>query len=91
MVITKLDEQTLEKVASAGKGIYIRANNAQIGLDTLFDEINKMQKEEIESRVYSEYDDQFQYLFAAGILLLLLEFMILERKNRYLRNIKLFR
>ncbi len=91
VVITKLDEQTLEKVASAGKGIYIRANNAQIGLDTLFDEINKMQKEEIESRVYSEYDDQFQYLFAAGILLLLLEFMILERKNRYLKNIKLFR
>ncbi len=91
VVITKLDEQTLEKVASAGNGIYIRANNAQIGLDTLFDEINKMQKEEMESRVYSEYDDQFQYLFAIGILLLLIEFVILERKNRYLKNIKLFR
>ena len=91
VVITKLDEQTLEKIASAGTGIYIRANNAQIGLDTLFDEINKMQKEEVESRVYSEYDDQFQYLFAVGILLLLFEFVILERKNRYLKNIKLFR
>ena len=91
VVITKLDEQTLEKVASAGNGIYIRANNAQIGLDTLFDEINSMQKEEMESRVYSEYDDQFQYLFAIGILLLLIEFVILERKNRYLKNIKLFR
>ncbi len=91
VVITKLDEQTLEKVASAGKGIYIRANNTQIGLNALFDEINKMQKEELESRVYSEYDDQFQYLFAAGIFLLLLEFVILERKNRYLKNIKLFR
>ena len=91
VVITKLDEQTLEKIASAGNGIYIRANNAQIGLDTLFDEINKMQKEEVESRVYSEYDDQFQFLFAVGILLLLFEFVILERKNRYLKNIKLFR
>jgi Ca-activated chloride channel family protein len=50
-----------------------------------------MQKEEVESRVYSEYDDQFQYLFAIGILLLLIEFVILERKNRYLKNIKLFR
>ena len=90
VVITKLDEQMLEKVAVAGGGIYVRANNAQVGLNTLFDEINKMEKEEMESRIYSEYDDQFQYFFAIGLFLLLLEFVILERKNRYLKNIKLF-
>ena len=90
VVITKLDEQMLEKVAVAGNGIYVRANNAQIGLDTLLDEINKMQKEEMESRVYSEYDDQFQYFFAIGLFLILLEYIILERKNRYLKNIRLF-
>ena len=44
----------------------------------------------MESRVYSEYDDQFQYLFAAGLLLILFEFIILERKNKYLKKIKLF-
>jgi Ca-activated chloride channel homolog len=90
VVITKLNEGVLEEVAAAGKGIYVRANNAQVGLNALFDEINKLQKEEMETLVYSEYDDQFQYLFAAGLLLLLFEFIILERKNRYLRKIKLF-
>ncbi len=90
VVITKLDEQMLEKVAAAGKGIYVRANNAQVGLNTLFDEINKLNKEEMESLVYSEYDDQFQYFFAIGLFLILLEFVILERKNRYLKNIRLF-
>ncbi len=90
VVITKLDEQMLEKVAVAGSGIYVRANNAQIGLNALFDEINKMEKQEMESRVYSEYDDQFQYFFAIGLFLILLEFVILERKNRYLKNIRLF-
>lgn len=90
VVVTKLDEQMLEKVAVAGKGIYVRANNAQIGLNTLFDEINKMQKEEMESRVYSEYDDQFQYFFAIGLFLILLEYVILERKNRFLKNFRLF-
>lgn len=90
VVITKLDENTLEKIAAAGNGIYVRANNAQVGLNALFDEINKMQKEEMETLVYSEYEDQFQYLFAAGLLLLLLEWFILERKNRYLMKIKLF-
>ncbi len=90
VVITKLNEQMLEQIASAGNGIYVRANNAQFGLNALFDEINKMEKAEMESLVYSEYDDQFQYFFAVGLLLILLEFVILERKNRYLKNIRLF-
>lgn len=90
VVVTKLDETTLEEIAAAGKGIYVRANNAQVGLNALFDEINKMEKEEMETLVYSEYDDQFQYFFAIGLFLLLLEFVILERKNRYLMKVNLF-
>jgi len=91
VVITKLNEQMLEQISAAGSGIYIRANNAQVGLNTLFDEINKMEKQEMESRTYSEYDDQFQFFFAIGLFLLLLEFVILERKNKYLKNIHLFK
>ena len=90
VVVTKLNEKMLEQIAAAGEGIYVRANNAQVGLNALFDEINKMEKEEMESRTYSEYDDQFQYFFAIGLFLLLLEFVILERKNKYLKNVKLF-
>jgi Ca-activated chloride channel family protein len=89
-VVTKLNEQMLEQISAAGNGIYVRANNAQVGLNALFDEINKMEKTELESRIYSEYDDQFQYFFAVGLVLLLLEFLILERKNKYLKNINLF-
>jgi Ca-activated chloride channel family protein len=90
VVITKLDEQMLEQIAGAGEGIYVRANNTEIGLNALFDEINKMEKEEMESRIYSEYEDQFQYFFAIALFLILFEFIILERKNKYLKNIKLF-
>ncbi|MBW6533592.1 MAG: VWA domain-containing protein [Mariniphaga sp.] len=90
VVVTKLDETTLEEISAAGNGIYVRANNAQVGLNALFDEINKMEKEEMETLVYSEYDDQFQYFFAIGLLLLLLEFVILERKNRHLMKVNLF-
>lgn len=90
VVVTKLDETTLEEISAAGNGIYVRANNAQVGLNALFDEINKMEKEEMETLVYSEYDDQFQYFFAIGLFLLLLEFVILERKNRYLMKVNLF-
>jgi Ca-activated chloride channel family protein len=90
VVITKLDETKLEQIAAAGDGVYVRANNAQVGLNTLFDEINKLDKTELESLVYSDYEDQFQYFFAIAMILILLEFFILERKNKYLKNIKLF-
>ena len=90
VVITRLDEVMLEKIAAAGNGIYLRATTANVGLEDLLDEINKMQKTETETQVFSEYEDLFQYFFAAGLILLLLEFFIMERKNKYLRRIKLF-
>ena len=80
----------LQEIAAAGGGKYVRANNTEVGINAIYDEINNMQKTELESRVYSDYNDQFYYFIAAALLLLLVEFMLLERKNKYLKNIKLF-
>ena len=52
--------------------------------------LRKMQGAEMESHVYSEYEDQFQWFIGFALLLTLLNFLILERKNKYLKNIKLF-
>lgn len=90
VVITKLDEKTLEEVATAGKGIYVRANNSQVGLNAIFDEINKMSKEEMETVNFSEYNDQYQVFLLLALLFIILEFAILERKNKYLKEINLF-
>lgn len=89
-IVTKLDEQTLQKIAQAGKGLYIRANNSQMGLNALFNEVDKMEKTEMESQIYADYDEKFQYFIGLGLLLIILDFIILERKNKYLKNIKLF-
>lgn len=89
-IVTKLDEQMLQKIAEAGNGAYIRANNAQVGLNNLLSEVNKMEKSELESQIYADYADQFQYFIGLGLFLILLDFMILERKNKYLKNFKLF-
>lgn len=90
VVVSKLNEQLLQEIAAAGNGTYIRANNTQTGLNALFDEINKMEKEELNSTIYSEYEERFQWLAGISLLLLLLDFLILERKNRRLRNVNLF-
>ncbi len=90
IIVTKLDEGMLQKIAEAGKGAYVRANNAQVGLNSLFDEVNKMQKSELETQSYADYDDKFQYFIAFGLFLILIDFLILERRNKYLKNFKLF-
>lgn len=91
VVVTKLDDKMLQEIASAGNGKYIRANNAEVGINAIFDEIDKMQKTELESKVYSEYNDQFIYFIIAALALLVIEFFILERKNKLLKNVKLFK
>jgi Ca-activated chloride channel family protein len=90
-VITKLDEEILKKIALSANGSYVRASNSNIGLDEIFKEIKKMKKQELESTMYTEYNDQFQIFAAITILLLMIDFIIMERKNRRLTNIRLFK
>ena len=90
VIMTKLDEATLVKIAAAGGGIYTRANNVKVGLSKLYDEIEKLDKKELETVVYSEYEDSFQYFVGFALFLLLLEFVIMERKNKKLAKVNLF-
>lgn len=89
-VISKLDESMMQRIAAAGNGSYIRSTDSRVGLDRLFEEINRMEKQELESRIYSDYEERFQYLFGLGLFFLMLEFIVLERKNHWLSKIKLF-
>jgi Ca-activated chloride channel family protein len=91
VIITKLNESNLEQVASDGNGIYIRAANTQSAVKSLFDEINKMEKTEIQATVYSEYEERFQYVVGLSLIFIIIEFFIIERRNKYLRNINIFR
>jgi Ca-activated chloride channel family protein len=90
-VITKLDEEILKKIAVTTNGNYVRASNSNIGLDEIFNEIRKMKKQDLESTMYTEYNDQFQIFAAIALFLLLADFIIMERKNRRLADIRLFK
>jgi len=90
-VITKLDEDILKRVALSANGNYVRASNSNIGLDEIYGEIRKMKKQELESTIYNEYNDQFQIFAALALFMLILEFIIMDRKNRKLADIRLFK
>jgi Ca-activated chloride channel homolog len=90
-VVTKLDEEILKKIALSTNGNYVRANNSNIGLDEIFAQIKKMKKQDLESKMFTEYNDQFQIFAAIAVFLLIADFIIMERKNRRLANIRLFK
>lgn len=90
VVITKLSEQMCQEIAAAGHGIYVRTDNSNGALRALQKEFDKMNKSDVESKVYSEYDDHFQTFAWIALVLLVLDIFTLDRKNRIFRKIKLF-
>ena len=82
IVVTRLDEATLKEVASAGKGLYVRAGNTEFGLNPVIDEIRSLEEKDFQSVVFEEYDEQYMYFFAIALIFMLIEFMISDTRNR---------
>jgi Ca-activated chloride channel homolog len=89
-VTTHMNSEMLNKIANAGGGKYYSISEGSVGLSKLYNELGKLQKTEIESQVYSEYDDQYSYFVAFAVLLLILDLFIRERKNKWLSGLKIF-
>ena len=89
-IITRLDETVLKQIANVGKGMYIRASNSEAGLNTVFDDLEKIEKSDIESKQFSEFESRFQYFAGLALLILVIDLFVFERKTRWISNIKLF-
>lgn len=86
IVVTKLDEVSLEKIASIGSGAYYRGTNTQDELNEIYQAINSLEKREFGSKQFTDYEPRFQFFVAAGILLLLMELLISEKKIAWLEK-----
>lgn len=91
MVVTKLSEETLQQIAVLTGGAYIRATNQSVGLDEILKRIKAMEQQEFSSLAFAEYNDQFHYLVTLALVLLLIEFVMIDRKNRILSRISIFK
>ncbi|SYZ73983.1 BatB protein (fragment) [Candidatus Zixiibacteriota bacterium] len=81
VVVTKLDEMTLQKIALATGGKYYHATPGEMELDKVYDDISKMEKKELEGKLMVQYEDRFQYPLLFGIFVIVLEFFISERRK----------
>lgn len=91
VVLTKLDEATLEKIAALGNGKYYRATSTQDELDAIYKTINALQKREFGAKQFTDYEDQFQYFIAVALLLLLVEAALSDKKIAWLAKINPFK
>lgn len=69
-----LDEQTLQSVADATGGKYFRATDRQT-LQQVFDEIDKLEKSEIDSDSYVRWQDNFMPWIAGALICLVISFV----------------
>ena len=90
VVMSALNEQMCREVAQAGGGAYIHVENNSSAQRQLDEELDKLEKRETESTIYSDYDEQFQAVGILALLLLLIEICIFDRKNPLLKNLSLF-
>lgn len=89
-VVSQLNESMLQQIAAAGNGSYYRASNANAGLNVIMKEIDKMEKKAFGSKTFKNYEDRFQLFLIIALILLLIEFLISNRKSLKLSNINLF-
>ena len=90
VVITHLNEAMCEEIAKEGGGIYARVDNTNRAQRSISDAIDKLAKADIETTVYTDFNEQFQAVAWLILLLLVAELLILECKNPLFRNIRLF-
>ena len=89
-VMTKLNEEMCRQVAEAGGGAYIHVDNNSNAQQQLDNELSKLTKKEMQSTIYSDYDEQFQAFGIIALILLIIEICILDRKNPLARRINIF-
>lgn len=89
-VITKLNVNLLKTIASKANGAFVQASQADIGLGAVLDKIGELDKVQLENKMYTDYEDQFQWFLGLALLLFFIEFLISERVSEWFKKINLF-
>ncbi len=90
VVISRLDERALARIAEQTGGRYFRATTGEYELDALYDDVSRMEKKELESRLFQNYEDRFQYPLLPAVIFLAAEAWLTERRKSAGNRVRLF-
>ncbi len=91
IVLSKLNEEMLGKLAAVSNGEYFHISGGQDEISAIMSEIESMEKKEFDERVFTEYESKYQYLLVACLILLILEFLLSDRKETWLSRFLSFK
>ncbi len=89
-VVSKLNEDMCREIAAAAGGVYVRATAAGSGLHIVMEQVDKLEKKAMDTRLFKSYEDRFQLFVGFALLLLVVEFFISNRRSRKLGAVNLF-
>jgi Ca-activated chloride channel family protein len=90
VVITQMKEDILSSIAQEGNGKYLNGNKTQETIATVEDLLLKAEKNEFETKQFADYKDQFQWFLGLGILFLIIDILLLEKKTKWIQKLNLF-
>ena len=89
-VVTRLNADLLKTIASKAEGVFVQASQADLGLGAILDKISELDKAQLESKMYTDYEDQFQWFLLLAIIFFTIEFLISERVSEWFKKLNLF-
>ena len=90
VVITKLNENILNDMATQTGGIYFKGDNTSLVVNNIVDKLKEMDKQEFESKQFVSFKDQFQWFLFVGLFLIILDVVVFERKTYWIDKLNLF-
>ena len=90
VVVSRLNEDMCREIAQAGGGIYVRCDNTNTATKAIQKELDKLATQEIETQVFTDYNEQFQSFALMALLLLVIDFFIFNRKNKAITKMDIF-
>lgn len=82
IVLTRLNDEILKKIAGETGGKYYHGTNTEDELEAIYNDLAKIEATEYGAKRITDYEDRFYYFLAPAIILLLLDFLISYNKSR---------
>jgi Ca-activated chloride channel family protein len=90
VVLTQRKPSVLKEIADIGNGNYLDGNVTENPVDFIAEVIANAEKSEFETKQFSDYKDQFQWFIGLGILFLIIDIFLLEKKTKWVKKVDLF-
>ena len=80
IVLSKMNQPMLRDLAAKGNGKYFQLGSGKDEINAIFKELGRINTKDFEETIFTDFDDQFQICLIIAAVLLLIEWVLSEKK-----------